>query len=91
MEIKEAIDILLDTDLTCYGYSKKEVDEAGNMGAEALEKQIPKKPKAERVYLYAEHFEEWLECPECGEVIPDISDNETECYCAGCGQKLSWD
>ena len=47
MEIKEAIDILLDTDLTCYGYSKKEVDEAGNMGAEALEKQIPKKPVIE--------------------------------------------
>ena len=63
-----------------------------NIAIEALEKQIPKRPKAKRAYLYAEYFEEWLECPECGEAIPEYtSDNETECYCVGCGQKLSWD
>lgn len=59
---------------------------------EALEKQIPKRPKADNNGNYAEYFEEWLECPECGEAIPEYtSRDETECYCLRCGQKLSWE
>lgn len=66
--------------------------EACEVAIEAIEKQIPKRPKADNNGNYAEYFEEWLECPECGEAIPEYtSDNETECYCVGCGQKLSWD
>lgn len=37
MEIKEARDILLDTDLYCVGYAKREVDEAADMAVEALD------------------------------------------------------
>lgn len=82
MEIKEAIDILLDTDLTCYGYSKKEVDEAGDMGAEALEKQIPKKPIK---YSIIGNEQTWI-CPICNRLYwkrDHLSD-----YCNSCGQKF---
>ena len=83
MEIKEAIDILLDTDLTCYGYSKKEVDEAGNMGAEALEKQIPKKP-IKHTELPNDRIT-YL-CPTCNRLYWDkefLSD-----WCSSCGQRF---
>ena len=84
MEIKEAIDILLDTDLTCYGYSKKEVDEAGNMGVEALEKQIPKKP-INKSGRYSGHYL----CPTCNRIY--WKDEIVPNYCQGCGQKFNLD
>lgn len=29
-------------------------------------------------------------CPKCGEIVPDYqSENTTECFCNGCGQKLT--
>lgn len=53
---------------------------------ELLEKQIPKWP----VFQDNDH-ETWGECPLCGESIPEyVEENETECYCLSCGQKLSW-
>ena len=56
----------------------------------ALEKQIPKRPLADDNGS-VEYHECWLECPLCGEAIPEYtSENETECYCVGCGQKLEW-
>lgn len=85
MEIKEAIDILLDTDLTCYGYSKKEVDEAGNMGVEALEKQIPKQVR------YLDRDTGCFQCRTCSGVICNTSyDLEDYKYCLICGQKVDW-
>ncbi len=39
----------------------------------------------------AEDYEEWAECPKCSESIPEYTlENETECYCLGCGQFLNW-
>ena len=74
-----------DMQITIY----KEDIEAFKGAIKALEKQIPKRPKADNNGNCAEYFEEWL---ECGEAIPEYtSDNETECCCVGCGQKLSWD
>ena len=81
MEIKEAIDILLDTDLTCYGYSKKEVDEAGNMGVEALEKQIPKLVDT----IPGDYTSDYI-CTVCGETTRF----EHQKYCVECGQRLEW-
>ena len=55
---------------------------------QALEKQIPKRPRANGNGS-VEYPEDWLECPLCGEMIPEYtSENETECYCVGCGQAL---
>lgn len=89
MDIKEAIKAIKSN----YPPSNYTIlREALDLAIEALEKQIPKRPKADNNGNYAEYFEEWLECPECGEAIPEYtSGNETECYCVGCGQKLSWD
>lgn len=61
------------------------------LAIEALERQIPVNPNG-----YdnggAEDYEEWAECPKCSESIPEYTlENETECYCIGCGQKLKWE
>ena len=54
--------------------------------AEACEKQIAIRPLG-----YDNEYEEWLECPKCSESIPEYTEeNETECYCLKCGQKLDW-
>ena len=48
------------------------------MAIQALEKQIPKKPKTDdRYVMYI--------CPRCNEFIK-INKN----YCMNCGQKLDW-
>lgn len=75
------------------GWSKSETpsSEALILAIQALEKQIPVNPNG-----YdnggAEDYEEWAECPKCSESIPEYTlENETECYCIGCGQKLKWE
>ena len=56
----------------------KRVVEARDMAIQALEKQIPKKPKTDdRYVMYI--------CPRCNEFIK-INKN----YCMNCGQKLDW-
>jgi len=61
-----------------------------NLAISALEKQMPKRPIADDNGS-VEYYECWIECPLCGEIIPEYtSENETECYCLGCGQKLDW-
>lgn len=56
-----------------------------------LKKQIPQSPNYDENGS-VEYPENWLECPGCGEVIPEyIAENETECYCLFCGQKLKWE
>ena len=38
-----------------------------------------------------EYHEEWAECSKCGESIPEGTlEDETGCYCLGCGQRLDW-
>ena len=93
MKIEQAIEIL-----KCIYPSQKEivtgeydgVAEALDLAISALEKQIPKRPHADD-NGGAEDYECWIECPLCGEAIPEYtSENETECYCLRCGQKLDW-
>lgn len=65
--------------------------EALEVAIQALEKQVPVNPNG-----YdnggAEDYEEWAECPKCSESIPEYTlENEMECYCIGCGQKLKWE
>ena len=56
----------------------KRVVEARDMAIQAIEKQIPKKPKTDdRYVMYI--------CPRCNEFIK-INKN----YCMNCGQKLDW-
>lgn len=76
MTIKEAIDFLFDikTDVV-YNITLDE-KEAIEMGIEALEKQIPKKPvRGSEMY-----------CDECGNVVKSY-----ENYCDCCGQRLDWE
>ena len=57
----------------------------------ALEKQIPMTAIAESNGS-CENPEDWLECPECGESVPEYTaENEDMCYCVSCGQWLEWD
>lgn len=91
MKIKQAINILSsDTsfeavkELQYYaGFDKdkvvEQIQEAMNMGAEALKKQISKKPKTEPFY--------GGRCIVCNALIPNKSVN----YCHDCGQKLEWE
>lgn len=51
--------------------------ELARMIDEAIEKQIPKKPKDT----------DWLYCPSCGIVLDVI---EQKNYCGDCGQKIDW-
>ena len=47
----------------------------------ALEKQIPKRPNADSNGS-VEYYECWIECPDCGEIVPEYtSENETELLC----------
>ena len=63
----------------------KELRKHLNMAANALEKQIPKKP----YYLDEEHS--YFECEDCGNAIYYSSEKEEHNYCLNCGQKLDWD
>lgn len=64
---------------------------AMKMAIEALEKQIPKKPKAIKG-----DFSIYYDCPYCRQYIATVSDGELCCgkkhiYCPVCGQRLLWD
>lgn len=52
--------------------------------AEALEKQIPKKPKALRTY--DRKLSAMGDCPVCGRTV-----DNNEHYCFNCGQRLDWE
>ena len=52
---------------------------------EALEKQIPKKPKM----IFDEYS--YFECGNCGEAIYCSDDLKTHKYCLNCGQALDWE
>lgn len=48
----------------------------------ALEKQIPKKPK--------ECGEDWFVCPKCETSIVSLDELETHKFCLNCGQEIDW-
>ena len=84
MNIEQAIEILGDTKFC------STLGQAAFVAISALEKQLPKRPHADD-NGGAEDYECWLECTLCGEIIPEYtSENETECYCIRCGQRLDW-
>lgn len=58
----------------CYNNSVKVI-------ADALEKQIPKKP-----IMRKDVAETYYICPECEWEVDKFDDN----YCSDCGQKLDW-
>ncbi len=67
-----------------------EHNRALNLAIAALEKQVAVRPLG-CDNGGAEDYEEWAECPKCSESIPEYTlENETECYCLGCGQFLNW-
>ena len=65
---------------------------ANEMAIQALEKQIPKKPRKtdsyrgvlKRVYAYV--------CPTCGNVCLEkyMNERQNTMFCWNCGQKLDW-
>lgn len=60
---------------------------AKQMGAKALEKQIPKKPLENRY--------PWCVCPACAgsvyvEKVQEHIQNNENTYCEHCGQALDW-
>lgn len=67
-------------------------DEASEMAINALEKQIPKKPRKtdsyrgvlKRVYAYV--------CPTCGNACLEkyMNERQNTMFCWNCGQKLDW-
>ena len=64
---------------------------AMELAISALEKQIPKKPKAIKG-----DFSIYYDCPYCRQYIATVSDGELCCgkkhiYCPVCGQRLLWD
>ena len=72
-------------------YRDKRGGIALQIAIKALEKQIPKKPKAIKG-----DFSIYYDCPYCRQYIATVSDGELCCgkkhiYCPVCGQRLLWD
>ena len=65
--------------------TKDELTEAMRMSIQALEKQIPKKPKKIKAEGY--RYTDTYRCPLCGE---NFSGTGIADYCYHCGQKLDW-
>lgn len=62
----------------------KNIKQALDMAIEALEKQIPKKPKAKDDNFAMSYGI----CPNCNNIIDDWNDNR---FCNECGQAISWE
>lgn len=58
--------------------------EAFEMATEALEKQIPKKPKGD--YHSVPHYR----CPVCNKSVKTYEDSYKIPFCCWCGQRLDW-
>ena len=63
--------------------SQEAVDEACLKACEALDKQIPKKPRDIRAYPNEAKF---ADCPVCGQVVVAWAP-----YCDQCGQAIDWE
>lgn len=90
MTAKEAIEILHPDTTTqtllrieYYGGFKEAVDDACLVACEALEKQIPKKPRETRCALM---------CASCGHKITEKGCKKLHRnYCKKCGQRILWE
>lgn len=82
--IKELDDFQIDIDYDCD--FKSEFSYAIDVAKDALEKQVPKKPKKDEYGFY--------HCPHCGADYDSLMhDSNLSCtynYCTECGQKLDW-
>lgn len=77
----------------CYSQGNfGEQKEAFSIAINALEKQIPKKPKYEADgYADGELVYDYAKCPICGHDF-EYGINDWGCeYCSDCGQKLNWE
>ena len=65
-------------------YNWEEMSEVRDMAIEALEKQIPKKPKAKDDNFAMSYGI----CPNCNNIVDDWNDNR---FCNECGQAIDWE
>lgn len=82
-EFKERIELIE----KCYSGEVENYKKALELGTQALEKQIPKKP------IECFNGNEWIcECPVCKGITDTPNEVEIECiqYCGWCSQKLDW-
>lgn len=97
MDVKEAIKRIEEHNkihaVKEYPFAIK-ITEALDMAVEALEKQIPKKPKKLTYKLLLD--DGWIyECPACGcacgenKYHSDVTKDDV--YCTQCGQMLDWE
>ena len=92
MEENQAIEIVKKEKAYMDSHAGKAQSEAFQMAINALEKQIPKKPRKtdsyrgvlKRVYAYV--------CPTCGNVCLEkyMNERQNTMFCWNCGQKLDW-
>ena len=92
MEENQAIEIVKKEKAYMDSHAGKAQSEAFQMAINALEKQIPKKPRKtdsyrgvlKRVYAYV--------CPTCGNVCLEkyMNERQNTMFCWDCGQKLDW-
>ena len=90
MDYKRAIEIVKDLDPRGYPTYR----EAKLMAIEALEKQVPMKPKKLTYKLLLD--DGWIyECPTCGcacgenKYHPEVTKDDM--YCTQCGQAIDWE
>lgn len=95
MEIKKAIEWLKAISATQSNSLNKnsiaDRKEALHLAIVSLEKQIPKKPIMKPFYEDME--EEYLCCPNCGNILTDripMDNSKFYFYCLNCGQKFDW-
>ena len=63
----------------------EQVIEINGLAIEALEKQIPKKPKRDKEYSLGRV------CPKCHDYLGNVQFITHHCnYCKNCGQALDW-
>ena len=84
MTESEAIKELQDNIDLPFGFTVS--DEASIMAINALEKQIPKKPKMRHLKPYDSYNDG--QCPNCKAYVNEDSGNN---YCPNCAQKLDWE
>lgn len=91
-KIREAIDALSDLIGLMPAIDKSAIVHL-KTAIEALEKQLPKKPK-EMKYKPLRDFGWKYECPTCrgacGENVYHYDITKDEMYCTTCGQRLDW-
>lgn len=73
-------------------YDWEEMREIRDIAIEALEKQLPKKPRENGMYDGLIKKIKYYTCPTCGNCLLTEMMNERQntSYCWDCGQKLDW-